>query len=490
MKVLILLLGFISVISSEEISPKIVIIGAGASGIAAASKLLQNGFNNITILEAEDRIGGRVYSVKIGEYLADIGGEWVTGEKGNVVYELAQPLGLLEKSYENNEWNATMRLFGSSGNEVNQKIATELIEYFENVTESMDSSVDLKTGSLGEYVEIKLDEYFKNHPEISADLQQPLKNFLDLLDMIHDAGKNWHEISAKGSLQYEETEGDQAINWKERTYGTILDILMKKYPNPEEELPVKNITKLNTKVSEIKYEENPVKVITANKEEYSADHVIVTPSLGVLQKNMNTLFNPQLPEKKFNAIKNLSFGGVAKIILYYENPWWLDDPTYIRAIYWTEDERKELENDSLRKWMLSVSVGMRIEHKPKLLLLWVSGSYVKEMELVPEELFQEQVKEFVGKFFGKTYNITEPTEIKRSMWNTNENFLGTYRSPGLPEDKFDTPTEDYAEPILINDKPVLQFAGEGSSVHWGMVNGAIESGWREADRLINYYAKN
>lgn len=67
MKALILLLGFVSVISSEEISPKIVIIGAGPSGIAAASRLLQNGFNNITILEAEDRIGGRVYSVKIGK---------------------------------------------------------------------------------------------------------------------------------------------------------------------------------------------------------------------------------------------------------------------------------------------------------------------------------------------------------------------------------------------------------------------------------------
>lgn len=40
------------------------------------------------------------------------------------------------------------------------------------------------------------------------------------------------------------------------------------------------------------------------------------------------------------------------------------------------------------------------------------------------------------------------------MWNTNENFQGTYRTAGLPEDKFDNPTEDYAEPILINDKPV------------------------------------
>ena len=49
--------------------PSIVIIGAGPSGIATASKLLEHGFNNITILEAEDRIGGRVYTTKFGKYL-------------------------------------------------------------------------------------------------------------------------------------------------------------------------------------------------------------------------------------------------------------------------------------------------------------------------------------------------------------------------------------------------------------------------------------
>ena len=37
-------------------------IGAGASGLAATSKLIENGFENVKILEASDRIGGRVQS--------------------------------------------------------------------------------------------------------------------------------------------------------------------------------------------------------------------------------------------------------------------------------------------------------------------------------------------------------------------------------------------------------------------------------------------
>lgn len=43
---------------------KILIIGAGAAGIAAASRLAENGFQNLLILEAEDRIGGRVNTVE------------------------------------------------------------------------------------------------------------------------------------------------------------------------------------------------------------------------------------------------------------------------------------------------------------------------------------------------------------------------------------------------------------------------------------------
>lgn len=53
--------------TSETLNQRIIIIGAGPSGIAAASKLYENGFTNVTILEAENRIGGRVYTTKLGK---------------------------------------------------------------------------------------------------------------------------------------------------------------------------------------------------------------------------------------------------------------------------------------------------------------------------------------------------------------------------------------------------------------------------------------
>jgi protoporphyrinogen oxidase len=44
---------------------QIIIIGAGASGLAAATRLIQNGLSatSITVLEAQNRIGGRVYTI-------------------------------------------------------------------------------------------------------------------------------------------------------------------------------------------------------------------------------------------------------------------------------------------------------------------------------------------------------------------------------------------------------------------------------------------
>lgn len=55
---------------------KIIIIGAGASGFAAAAKLISNGFENVIILEGENRFGGRVNTISFGENVLDMGAQW------------------------------------------------------------------------------------------------------------------------------------------------------------------------------------------------------------------------------------------------------------------------------------------------------------------------------------------------------------------------------------------------------------------------------
>lgn len=55
---------------------QIIVIGAGPSGVATATKLIESGFKNLTILEAENRIGGRINTVQFGENVLDMGAQW------------------------------------------------------------------------------------------------------------------------------------------------------------------------------------------------------------------------------------------------------------------------------------------------------------------------------------------------------------------------------------------------------------------------------
>jgi spermine oxidase len=48
-------------------NPKIIIVGAGISGIACGNLLSREGFSNFKIFEASDRIGGRIWSISMGK---------------------------------------------------------------------------------------------------------------------------------------------------------------------------------------------------------------------------------------------------------------------------------------------------------------------------------------------------------------------------------------------------------------------------------------
>ena len=63
------------------------ILGAGAAGLAAASRLIRSGFFDVTILEASNRIGGRIQSSsEFGKCNGNVelGAQWIHGEVGNI----------------------------------------------------------------------------------------------------------------------------------------------------------------------------------------------------------------------------------------------------------------------------------------------------------------------------------------------------------------------------------------------------------------------
>ena len=70
----------------------VLIVGAGIAGLAAAIKLKQQGFT-VTILEAQDKAGGRIRTTRNGGVLFDEGASWIHGPQGNPITALATQAG-------------------------------------------------------------------------------------------------------------------------------------------------------------------------------------------------------------------------------------------------------------------------------------------------------------------------------------------------------------------------------------------------------------
>lgn len=84
-----------------------IIIGGGLAGLAAAQQLTAlYGAQNVLVLEARDRIGGRVKTVTIGSTNAtiDVGASWIHGTETSPLYPIAQRLGLDVRGCTEHAW--------------------------------------------------------------------------------------------------------------------------------------------------------------------------------------------------------------------------------------------------------------------------------------------------------------------------------------------------------------------------------------------------
>lgn len=124
-------------------SPRVIIVGAGAAGIAAAARLIDNNITNVKILEARNRIGGRIYSIKFGDAIVDLGAQWCYGEKNNLVYELAKDYDILESA------EPMITLYHSSLEQLDVSLENELYNIFHTI---YTGEIEGDEVSLGEYI--------------------------------------------------------------------------------------------------------------------------------------------------------------------------------------------------------------------------------------------------------------------------------------------------------------------------------------------------
>ncbi|KAB0800702.1 hypothetical protein PPYR_06441 [Photinus pyralis] len=468
-----------------------IIIGAGAAGIAASSRLLENNIQNILILEARDRIGGRIHTIEVDGSALDFGAQWCHGEENNIVYTLAKDLDVL--SHSKNEYNS-FNVYSPTLN-LDKDVVNQLIPIAVTImddTEALQNS----TENFGDYfekrflAEMKTDFENKLSPQVTTALMDWFHKFVKCLN----ACPTWYTLSAKGLVHYEVCDGNYYHQWRNRGYKTILEILMREFPDPRKKLPISQKILLNKIVSKIITDKSDgVTVICSDGTKYSARYVLVTLPLGVLKEIHNSLFEPQLPSHKVNAINGLGFGTVNKILIKFPFQWWQRDEKGV-SIVWSEKDRDNVLREfpstmlqSRKSWLESVMGFYPIDSHTNILLVWLVGSSLEEIEKLSDDKIIAGLMFVLKYFIGSRYpDLPNPISVICSKWYSDPYTRGSYSYRSLISDDMNVFASDLAEPIHLNNKSLLMFAGEATSSHqYSTVHGAISSGFREADRIIN-----
>jgi len=298
-----------------------------------------------------------------------------------------------------------------------------------------------------------------------------------------DGADSWFDTSAKGSAEYFECEGNPLVTWKSGGYCNILELLMGKNKDT-----IRNKIVLNKTVRRITWDKQPLEVLCEDGEILRADHVLVTVSLGVLKECVNRLFLPSLPRKKLLAIQGLNIGTVNKIFLKFPYRWWPTDCSGFHLLWKKEDiPIKSEESDS---WVSEVFTFNSVDHNTEVLCGWLVGPPARLMEQSSDLQVKQLCHTLLLQFLGRHYTIPAPESILRSKWHSNPHFRGSYSFRSVLSDETGVCAADLAQPLVISTgTPVVLFGGEASHDHYySTVHGAIETGWREADRLIAHYS--
>lgn len=279
---------------------RVIVVGAGMAGLGAADELRRAGVRPI-VLEARDRIGGRVHTVDELGAPVDLGAAWIHDSRGNPLTAVARRARLqtVPTDYE------AVALRDSGG----AAVPSSELEAAAGAQERIDETL----AEVGE--DVGADDALApalRRARASADVPAAAAPALDWLlgnaiplDLAADVG----ELSVLGYDEGEAYDGGD-------------DLLLRKGAGALAAALGRGIdVRVNTPVREVRRRDDGVTVVTATGERIGADGCIVTVPLGVLKAG-EVRFDPPLPAPARQAIGRLGFGLLDKVVLRYETPWW------------------------------------------------------------------------------------------------------------------------------------------------------------------------
>ncbi|PKS11160.1 hypothetical protein jhhlp_002921 [Lomentospora prolificans] len=301
--------------------PHVGIVGAGVSGLRCADVLLANGFD-VTILEARDRIGGRICQSDELGYRADLGANWIhawtDSEEPHPIFKLAQ-----DTQTPVHRWNNKQLIYDSSGkalpDDVADRLSTSLWEIIEDAFKLSQELHDTGRASEIPSTDSLYDFITKEAKKrLSDETEQHL-----LVQMSEMFGAYIGEPVWKQSLRFawmEECCGGEEM-FVASHYAAIMDKIARPALDKAEIELGQYVVEVSTPLSDSRTPGDQISVVSRSDQDFTFDEVVLSTPLGWLKRNLER-FSPPLPARLTAAVNNLSLSQLEKVYITFPTAFW------------------------------------------------------------------------------------------------------------------------------------------------------------------------
>ncbi len=426
----------------------VIVVGAGISGIAAAQELQAAGLD-VLVLEARNHIGGRTHTSFFPNHPSigvDLGAAWIQETNNNPLIPLAEKYGAR-----------------------NQVCDYDSADYFDcsppfqaPPLHPMDSA---PLDDLEDQIYKQIKEARKNNKEMS--LAEGLEPWIATFSQKQQA-EIWYILASDIEQEYgADCSKLSLLHYDDDdTFGGGNNLMIDGYQPLINGLAASLLQddriQLEHFVTQITHSDSGVQV-TANGTTYSADYVICTVPLGVIQHD-TIQFTPPLTEEKREAVNRLKMGLLDKAVLLFPSVFWDSSKNLIDRIPPAEGE-----------WVENIDY-FPFSGRPMLVAFNADSAASKYIETQSDDEVIQSVMDSLRAIYGD--GIPNPVDWVITRWGEDPFSYGSYSY--LPTfatiDDFDT---------MAKSQGRLYFAGEATSRYFATAHGAYLSGLKAAKDILN-----
>lgn len=423
-----------------------IVVGAGVAGLTAARLLTRSG-RRVVVLEARDRIGGRVWTLRSGGQVADLGASWIHGVDDNPVAAAAEAFGMPMHEFTVGGYQPDGRpiaYYDPAGTRLSE---AEVTHFADDVRAVDDVLVDIIASSARD------DSYF-DVTEAALSVQ------------------GWEDARAERVREYfrhrsEEQDGalieDLAAHALDDDSIEGIEVV---FPDGYDRLPEHLASGLDIRlqhvVTHVQWYADGV-VVTDEHGQTSADSVVVTVPVGVLRSD-DFVIEPAVPEPVAGAMGRLEMNAFEKVILRFDDRFWDDDVYAIRQL--------GPEGEWWHSWYDLTA----LDGTPTL-LTFAAGPAARATRDWDDAQVVDSVLTQLRRLYGD--RVTHPTDAHVTGWRADPFSRGSYAYMTVGSTTADH--DDLATPV----GGVLHLAGEAT---WtddpGTVTAALRSGRRAAVNIL------